>query len=165
MNSPRDDRDLPAPEMSRPPRWVLPPTIFAAGAAAMALVDWLLPGVTLLTPPWTQIAFIPVAGGSGLAIWAFLHFRRAQTPVEPFQVARQLVTTGPYAWTRNPMYSGLFLLLTGWWIWLGSLSPAIILPLFPLLITRLFIVPEETMLRQRFGAEFDAYAAKVRRWG
>lgn len=164
MDSPHEDTTPAGSEMRRPPRWVLPPTIFAIAAAAMALMDWALPLTTLLTPPWTYAASVPIAFAIGLAVWAFRHFRRAETPVEPFKVAARLVTTGPYALTRNPMYTALFLLLTGWWLWLGSLGPALVLPLFPVAITRLFILPEEAMLKRRFGAGFDAYAAKVRRW-
>jgi protein-S-isoprenylcysteine O-methyltransferase Ste14 len=130
----------------------------------MAAIDWLMPLLILLISPWTYVSLVPVTMGLGLAIWAVLDFFRAQTPVEPFQTARQLVTTGPYALTRNPMYVGLCMLLIGWWLWLGSLGPAIAIPAFPIVITRLFIVAEETMLSEHFGDDFDRYASRVRRW-
>ncbi len=164
MERPHDDLPPSGSDINRPPRWVLPPTIFVIAAAAMALADWALPLLTLLAPPWTYAAALPGVLALGLAFWAFWHFKRARTPIEPFKVAHQLVTTGPYARTRNPMYTALLLLLVAWWLWLGSLSPILFIFLFPLAITRLFIRPEEAMLKDRFGTAFDAYAAKVGRW-
>ena len=54
--------------------------------------------------------------------------------------------------------------LTGLWLYLGSLTPAIIIPVFAWLIQELFIKEEERMLEGKFGEEYREYQATVRRW-
>jgi protein-S-isoprenylcysteine O-methyltransferase Ste14 len=81
-----------------------------------------------------------------------------------FRPATTLVTTGPYAFIRNPMYVSLAILtvafalfLNTWWVVL-LLIPAL------LVVQQFVIVPEERYLRRRFGAEYEAYTRRVRRW-
>jgi len=75
-----------------------------------------------------------------------------------------LVTKGLYKYTRNPMYLGLLIILFGYGIWLGSITPFLALPLFYWLITTQQIIPEETILEDKFGVEYLDYKARVRRW-
>jgi protein-S-isoprenylcysteine O-methyltransferase Ste14 len=93
-------------------------------------------------------------------------FARARTTVNPLAPARasRLVTGGVFAHTRNPMYLGMLLVLAGWGVWLGNALAWLGLPLFVGLLNALQIGPEERAMRQRFGADFDRYAAQVRRW-
>ena len=95
-----------------------------------------------------------------------LAFRRARTTINPMRpgASSAMVTGGVYRITRNPMYVGLVLLLSGWsvylgsaWAWLGPLA-------FVGYVTRFQIVPEERVLTRLFGADYVAYCAKVRRW-
>lgn len=93
-------------------------------------------------------------------------FRRAKTTVNPLrpEKASALVTTGIYARTRNPMYVGMTLVLVGvaawlWW-WPALLAPVV----YVAYITHFQIRPEERALQRKFGAEFDAYTRRVRRW-
>ena len=62
------------------------------------------------------------------------------------------------------MYLGLALILLGWAIYLGNIAALAGLPLFVLYINRFQIAPEERALAERFGAEFEAYRSRVRRW-
>jgi len=93
-------------------------------------------------------------------------FRRARTTINPMKpdAASALVTSGIYQVTRNPMYVGLALWLVAWAIYLSSpgtlLGPALLF----LYIDRLQIRPEERVLAVKFGAEYEEYASKVRRW-
>ena len=93
-------------------------------------------------------------------------FNKASTTVNPLNPAEAsaLVTTGIYRRTRNPMYVGLFLFLTGWAVWLSSPSNLVLLAGFVLVITELQIKPEEKALHEIFGEEYDAYRNRVRRW-
>ena len=75
-----------------------------------------------------------------------------------------LVKDGVYAYTRNPMYVGLVIVLIGWALWLGSFLSLIIVPLFMYAITKLQIKPEEQVLTELFGIEYIEYMKKVRRW-
>ncbi|MEE9302341.1 MAG: isoprenylcysteine carboxylmethyltransferase family protein, partial [Thiotrichaceae bacterium] len=78
--------------------------------------------------------------------------------------ASHLVTSGMYRYTRNPMYVGLAILLTGWAIYLGSASPFLLIPLFVFVLTIQQIKPEEVILEEKFGQEYINYKNSVRRW-
>jgi protein-S-isoprenylcysteine O-methyltransferase Ste14 len=79
-------------------------------------------------------------------------------------MASSLVVTGIYRHTRNPMYLGGLVMLSGWALFLATLSACLFLPLFVAYLTRFQIIPEEKVLRARFGTEFDDYVKRVRRW-
>ena len=97
---------------------------------------------------------------------AFRSFGQAKTTINPVQVekASQLVTTGIYRATRNPMYVSLTLILCAWCVWLAC--PALLLGpvFFVLYITRFQIIPEERFLLQKFGDDYASYQNQVRRW-
>ena len=98
---------------------------------------------------------------------AALHeFHRAHTTVDPHkpESTSSLVTCGVYSWTRNPMYLGLSILLLGWAIKLGALSPFAGPLLFVPLVQHVQIQPEEHALRMRFGNDYDRYCERVNRW-
>lgn len=139
-----------------PPVWML---------GAMALMWWLAENVPILD--WSGIAplgWLVIAGAIVLTLLAALHFRRQRTPIIPRQEPTALVTTGPYRFSRNPIYLADALILTGWTLILGALSPIVMIPAFMLLIERRFIRPEEAVLRQHFGSAFDDYCHSTRRW-
>jgi protein-S-isoprenylcysteine O-methyltransferase Ste14 len=95
-----------------------------------------------------------------------LAFRRARTTVNPTrpEEATQLVRSGVYRITRNPMYVGLACLLVAWAVFLSS-PWALLGPLaFVLYIGRFQIAPEERALAKLFGSDYSAYQAEVRRW-
>ena len=78
--------------------------------------------------------------------------------------AEHLVSTGIFSHCRNPLYVGNILMLLGVGILANSLIyVAIIMPLF-LFIYQAIVLAEEHFLRGKFGADFDAYCAKVNRW-
>lgn len=114
---------------------------------------------------------VPVAVAIALAGLAFdfsglLAFLRSKTTVNPLKPERAsaLVTGGVYRFTRNPMYVGMLLFLLAWGVYLDCL-PAFIGPvLFVLYMNRFQIGPEERVLREKFGAPFEAYMGEVRRW-
>jgi protein-S-isoprenylcysteine O-methyltransferase Ste14 len=93
-------------------------------------------------------------------------FRRARTTLNPLrpEKTRSLVTEGVYRFSRNPMYVGMLLILLAGVVFLAA--PLTVLgPLtFFLYVERLQITPEERAMSKLFGAEFDAYRARVRRW-
>lgn len=104
--------------------------------------------------------------GVAIALGGVASFRRAKTTVNPLkpESSAALVSTGVYAFTRNPMYLGMLLVLVGWAGYLVSLW-ALVGPLvFGLYITRFQILPEERILDRLFGAPFADYKKRVRRW-
>lgn len=100
------------------------------------------------------------------AIAGVVSFRRARTTVDPRKpdTASSLVTSGIYRITRNPMYVGFAILLLAWAINLASAWSLFGVAGFVYFIDRLQVAPEERALTVLFGAEFNEYKAKVRRW-
>lgn len=97
---------------------------------------------------------------------ALLAFRRHQTtmnPLDPEQTAN-VVMSGIYGYTRNPMYVSMFMALVGWGLFLGQLSVVVGLILYVVAITRLQIVPEERILTDKFGEPFAQYRETTSRW-
>lgn len=97
---------------------------------------------------------------------ALLGFIRAKTTVNPMkpEKASQLVVSGMYRFSRNPMYLGMLLLLTGWALYLGNVAAFALLPVFVGLITVLQIQPEERALQALFGEQYRQYCRQVGRW-
>lgn len=112
------------------------------------------------------LAFILAMLGAGVALSAVHEFRRAQTTVNPLRPERAtaLVDSGVFRVSRNPMYLGLALVLTGWGIGLGSGGSFAVVALFIFLMTVLQIQPEEAALTKSFGDDYLKYRQRVRRW-
>lgn len=97
---------------------------------------------------------------------AFVQFRRASTTVNPMQPdkASQLLTSGIFTFSRNPMYVGLMCFLIAWGITLSSIVALFLVVLFVLYMNRFQIIPEERVLSTKFGQEYTQYMQRVRRW-
>lgn len=123
-------------------------------------------GLTVDWPALRGVGLVVMLAGIALNLLPKRGFRRARTTVNPMrpQAASQLVTGGLYRHTRNPMYLGHVLVLAGWGLWLqsGLVLPALIVQIAWL--QWLQIRPEERALQARFGADYAAYRARVRRW-
>jgi protein-S-isoprenylcysteine O-methyltransferase Ste14 len=143
-----------------PPVWVL---LF--GALMWALHRW-LPVATIIGPPLNRAGWLVVAGGLLFIATAMLQFRRARTTINPHTPAKAsaLVSHGIFGYSRNPMYLGLSIVLAGWAIVLGSLSPWLAVPLFVIVITKMQIEPEEAVLAVLFDEQYRTYCATVGRW-
>lgn len=141
-----------------PPVWMLLALLVEVALARWLPLDYWLP------PPLRYLGVLFVLAGIGLAVSAARLFRRHGTGVRPFSPSTQLVAEGPYRFTRNPMYLGMTLLLVGVAILSRALSPFFVPPLFMSLITVLFIRHEEQHMRHTFGADYEAFKRKVRRW-
>jgi len=112
------------------------------------------------------LAALLAALGAGVAVAGVAEFRRARTTTNPLNAAAasSLVTGGIYAWTRNPMYLGFALALAGWAAWLGHPPAVLGVAGFVFWMNAAQIPAEERALRDLFGAPFDEYCARVRRW-
>jgi protein-S-isoprenylcysteine O-methyltransferase Ste14 len=96
--------------------------------------------------------------------WGLFTFLRNGTTPEPNGVASALLTSGPFRWTRNPLYLGLSILLVCFGVLLDSIWMLILTPVLILLLDRLVVAREEVRLRGLFGEAYEAYARRVRRW-
>ena len=117
-------------------------------------------------PAGHAIALGLTAVGVGTAVAGVVSFRIVKTTVNPLkpEAASALVTNGIYQLTRNPMYLGALIVLLGWSVFLANALTFIVAVTFVLYLNLFQIIPEEKALRTRFGPEFAAYCAKVRRW-
>ena len=100
---------------------------------------------------------------AGAGIWQFKRHKTTTSPIKIDKVS-SLVTTGIYAYTRNPMYVGIVFVLIAWALWLGSALAFFVLPLFMLSMTYLQIKKEEQTLQTLFGDDYTEYYYKTRRW-
>ncbi|MEM1298988.1 MAG: isoprenylcysteine carboxylmethyltransferase family protein [Pseudomonadota bacterium] len=105
-----------------------------------------------------------IGTGIGLALWAALAFRRARTTIVPHQPPSALVDSGPFQFSRNPIYVADLTVLAGWCFSVGSpLALALLIPFAWILHSR-FILPEEARLTEHLGTPYTDYRTKVRRW-
>ena len=143
-----------------------PPVYLVLVAFMMWLLDRYVPVFIWLDAPWTYLGLGLISVAILADLWSLALFFRAKTTPNPLHPERskRLVISGLYRYTRNPMYLGMLIMLVGWWIYLGSLTPVLLLPLFVWVITKQQIEPEEAALSQTFGQAYRDYQQTVRRW-
>ena len=145
----------------------VPPPILAIALAFCAwMVDHLMPQWRQTLTSQAEVASVLLSVGLALMLSGVLAFRIAKTTVDPLHPERaaQLVVSGIYRRTRNPMYLGMLLLLAAWTVYLGHPLALITLPFWVWFIGRFQIRPEEAALRRLFGSSYVAYCSTVRRW-
>jgi protein-S-isoprenylcysteine O-methyltransferase Ste14 len=143
---------------------VPPPLYYIAGIAVGVALELAFP---IDRPP----AAITVAGAAiGGALWlvldgaAMVFFRRAGTSMVPMNPSSALVTSGPYRFTRNPMYVGMAFLYVALALAFGVIWALLVLPAVLVAVNRLVIAREERYLEARFGESYREYKRRVRRW-
>lgn len=142
-----------------PPIWAL--IFLAAAFGASRLYDF----KTIVDLRIMPLGIALLVLGVGLAVWAAGLFRREGTEIMPTSPAnKKLVIKGPFRFTRNPMYLGLTTATLGIAVWNGLL-PYFAVPVLVFLTTNFVHIPfEEAKMRRQFGAEYDEYCRRVRRW-
>jgi protein-S-isoprenylcysteine O-methyltransferase Ste14 len=147
-----------------------PPLLFLAalliGFAADHLLRLPFPVARTGAVHWisaVNAGFLIVAG---IAVFAagIRGFSGAGTPVQGARPTRTLVTTGIHAWSRNPIYLGMFLVYVG--IGVVVRSPWILIVGLPLCVAIRYgvVAREEAYLERRFGDAYRDYKARVHRW-
>jgi protein-S-isoprenylcysteine O-methyltransferase Ste14 len=128
-------------------------------------IDWLYPLRFVpadISGGWVGAAVF--AAGFALALWAIATFRDAGTRVETYKATSTIVESGPYRFTRNPIYVGMFVGLIGLAIGFNSLWILAALVPFFLIIRFGVVAREEDYLERKFGGPYLAYKTRVRRW-
>jgi protein-S-isoprenylcysteine O-methyltransferase Ste14 len=142
-----------------------PPLIFLGGLLLGFGLNWGLSLPRLPEPPWSFALGAPlVVLALLLGFSAVRVLRGARTNINPYKPSTAVVTSGPYRWTRNPIYVSMVLSYLGLALLFGALGPLMLL--VPVLTVMRFgvIAREELYLSQRFGEEYRSYTARVRRW-
>jgi protein-S-isoprenylcysteine O-methyltransferase Ste14 len=146
------------------PRQLISPVLTVICLAAMLLLDRLCPLLYITRFPLNLAGLLPACAGLAVSFAAQRQFREAGTTLYPFDRPEKLVTDGLFRYTRNPMYLGLVLFLTGAWLLMGSLAPLGGVLAFVLIADRWYIVNEERRLAAVFGQAYRAYQAGTPRW-
>ena len=141
-----------------------PPLIYVAGLVLGLLFGKVLPLVPFPQTPSRIAALLCVALWAVLMVWSFGLFRRAHTSIIPVKPTTALVVSGPYRFTRNPVYVGFVCLYLGLALWLGIFWAIILLPAVIAVVQYYVIAREEQYLEQKFGKEYLEYKSCVRRW-
>jgi protein-S-isoprenylcysteine O-methyltransferase Ste14 len=145
----------------------IPPPVVALFCVALA---WLLarfsPGFTYLLPARIPITLFLVLVGISVALSGVLAFRKAKTTPNPHtpQKSTSIVRSGPYRFTRNPMYLGLAFVLLGFCAYLANPLTLVAVAAFIAYLTRFQIIPEERVLLEHFGETYASYTRSVKRW-
>jgi protein-S-isoprenylcysteine O-methyltransferase Ste14 len=157
-----------SPPSDTPGVRVLPPLIYAGLFAVAYVLHRAVPlrlwggnGVAALA---RLAGWALVGAGVLLAASAAWLFRRAGTTPNPTRPTTALVLSGPYRFTRNPMYVALGLCYLGATLLVNTAWPLVLFPALIILVQRWVIVPEEAYLERKFGAEYRVYCDRVRRW-
>ena len=141
----------------------LGPMVFAA--MLLGSPGYGVPGLSARFMPWAPweywLGVAVTCGGLAFAVWARRHIGRNWSAIVTLKQDHELVTSGPYALVRHPIYTGLLLGFLGWAIsvdrWRGLLAVAIVF----LALLRKYRL-EERWMRERFGVAYDAYRARVK---
>jgi protein-S-isoprenylcysteine O-methyltransferase Ste14 len=146
-----------------------PPLLFVTAFIIGWLVDTRVGRLPLIgtgsAPLSVQvIASLAVVAGFALIAWGMLTFARAKTAIIPFRPASHLVETGPYRFTRNPMYTGFTIVYAGLAWALNTGWPLLLLPFVLVALYVLVIKREERYLLSAFGPDYESYRQRVRRW-
>ena len=143
---------------------LLPPVVYFGPFSLMWALHWwrpwTIPGGTAMTVAGMVLVLIGVA----LTFWSVTALRRAHTTVIPWEQVSAMVTTGPFRFSRNPIYLadavaylGATLIIHSWW-------PLVALPGVLWMMRHKVIDREERYLAERFGDAYRDYQRRVRRW-
>lgn len=150
--------------VDRPDLLILPPVLYFGTLLLSMVLHFVRPIVLPIPVPWRWVGgFVALAGilfgGTGRAAFA-----RSGTAANPLKPSSLIVESGPYAITRNPMYVGMAIAYLGVMV-AGRLGWMLVF-LLPVLALQHWgvILREERYLRRKFGAPYDDYRRRVRRY-
>ena len=132
--------------------------------AVEAGFGWLAASFGLEIEVRRGVALTLIIGGLLLDGMAAGLFRRRGTAVEPWKPSTVLINEGPYRFSRNPIYVGFAITYVGLAVAMDSVLVLLLLIPCLFVVDRFVIRREERYLSAKFGADYDAYRARVRRW-
>jgi protein-S-isoprenylcysteine O-methyltransferase Ste14 len=145
-------------------RNVHPPVVALFYIAISFILGFFIPLPFRVTAVLRNIGFTLTVIGFLCGVGAFIEFRKAHTTLDPHGSAKQVVTTGIYRFTRNPVYLGFLLMVIGLPLNSGFYWGILLVPLYILTMNRLVIEKEEAYLEKKFKGLYTDYQSRVRRW-
>jgi protein-S-isoprenylcysteine O-methyltransferase Ste14 len=142
-----------------------PPLAWGLAIVARLALKWLVPLPFLPADlPTGWLGAIVFVLALALGVWAIVTMTRAGSNVPTNLPTTTIVESGPYRFTRNPIYLGMFLVLTGLAIAFDNLWLLVMLLPFALVIRYGVVAREEAYLERKFGDVYLDYRSRVRRW-
>ena len=145
-------------------RKIIPPVYLVLTLALMWFCHRFIPVLQYIDEPVVYLGVILVLFGVLMAAVSAAKFKLVKTGLQPFEEATSLVTSGFYRVTRNPMYMGMFMMLSGVAVLMGSVGAWLPVPAFVLIIRNNFVLGEERFMEAAFGEQYLDYKSTVRRW-
>lgn len=114
--------------------------------------------------------FLPLTGtfvgtaGFALMMWSWRIFKQEDLAICPLQATAHITSAGPYRFSRNPMYLGIFLMLLGLALFIGTLPFTLSAFGYFAIMHFIFCPYEESKLGHAFGSDYAQYRSRVRRW-
>lgn len=145
----------------------IPPPLVALVCAAIGYgIDRMVPAADFAFVFPAAVWLLPLALGLALDIYSVALFFKHKTTIDPLHPDRSaaLVIEGFYRFSRNPMYLGMALILSGLLLLIGNWLSLLALLLFLGYMNRFQIAPEERFLTNKFGPSYTEYCRRVRRW-
>ncbi|WP_419913334.1 methyltransferase family protein [Hoeflea sp.] len=133
---------------------------FVLAILASEVFAFPLPDAAVLRMAGILLLFAAIA----LDVWSIRTLHAAQTAILPTRKSTHLVTTGPYAFSRNPIYCGYVVLLIALGLILANAWFVAFAAATAVGIHRFAVEREEMHLLAVFGAEYESYCRRVRRW-
>ena len=143
---------------------LIPPLVYLAPFTLTWALQWWRPWTIPGDAALSVAGLALVAGGIALMAWSFVTLRQANTTVIPWEQVSAIVTTGPFRFSRNPIYLADAITYLGGSLAIHSGWPLLVLPGILLVIRRKVIEREERYLTELFGDPYRKYQLRVRRW-
>jgi protein-S-isoprenylcysteine O-methyltransferase Ste14 len=156
--------DTPSPAPEAPPARLPLPQILVGVAIIGGLAVDLALGTDRPDALYTVIGGPIVVVAVLTIVWCARMMREQETPFQANRPATALVTEGPFLYSRNPIYVSYVALVFGLGLVLGSWTVTLLAPLVGLALHYLSVLPEERHLQQKFGKDYDIWAAETPRW-
>ena len=141
-----------------------PPVLVSMHVLAAFFLNKLWPLSFTFPKVLEWVGYVLVLIGLGLTISAASGFMRARTTLDPHGSVSNIVTSGPYRFSRNPIYLGFVCLMIGFPFIFRTYWGLILSPLLIVLMNWLVIRHEEAYLEKKFGEAYVGYRSRVRRW-
>jgi len=142
----------------------MPPVFYAIAFVTGLVANWIVPQVFASPQVVMPIGGVLLTAGALLAVLGKRTLELAGTSASPLQPVKALVITGPFRFTRNPLYLARTLLYVGLALVMDTPWPLLTLVPVVLLVHYGVVLPEERYLAERFGRAYEHYQARVRRW-
>lgn len=145
-------------------KYIHPPVVAIFFIIIAIMLGIFIPLVSELSIMIRNIGFGFVVVGFLFGLAAFIEFRKAKTTILPHASVSNIISSGIFRFTRNPIYLGFLFMVIGFPLNYGSIWGIIAAPFFVTTMNRLVIEKEEAYLEKKFGEQYTSYKSRVKRW-